>query len=64
MSLLRMQATFFPYIVVSSWSKSSSKNCAFYFGLDEKAEWEGSHGQLKVSDRLQRNRHGCENLYH
>jgi hypothetical protein len=59
-----MQATFPPILWSCQSLKLVSKNCGFQFALDGKAEWERSHGQLKVSDRLQGNRHERENLYH
>ncbi len=62
--LLRMHATFPPILWSCQSLRLVSKNYGFHFALDGKAEWERSHGQLKVSDRLQQNRHERENLYH
>jgi hypothetical protein len=55
--LLRMQATFPPILWSCQSLRLVSKNCGFHFALDGKAEWERSHGQFKISDRLQGNRH-------
>ncbi len=62
--LLRMQATFPPILWSCQSLRLVSKNCGFHFALDGKAEWERSHGQFKIPDRLQGNRHERENLYH